>query len=131
MNLDDLTIGQAKQLATQFAAVATHGNDHTLTDAFVGQYVIVRSSNEGINAGFVERADETGIVLRDARRIWYHRPADKSVCWYEGVAETGVSDDSKLSCAVSYKAIVEDYSITICSTKAAESIRSAKSHEQD
>lgn len=91
----------------------------------IGRYVIVRSRNEGINAGYVEDMDETGVVLKDARRLWYHKPKDSKQAWYEGVANTGVSKDSKLSAPVVKKVIVESYSITICTKEAEESIKGA------
>ena len=99
-------------------------------DDFIGKYVIVRSRNEGINAGFVEMADSTGVVLKEARRIWYHKPKDKSLSWYEGVAVSGLSADSKLSGVVGQKVIIEDYSITLCTEIAQQSIQSAVSNAQ-
>ena len=96
----------------------------------VGMQVLVRSRNEGVNCGIVMCADETGIVLSNARRLWYHKPKEKSTCWYEGVAMHGISDDSKVSCTVSKKIIVEDYSITECTTEAFESIMNQVPHAQ-
>ena len=126
MNIDDLTYGELKQIANLFNKTENNG----ITSDVVGKYVIVRSRNEGINAGLVKAADETGIVLTDARRIWYHKPKDKSVSWYEGVAKTGLSRDSKVSCAVEEKVIVESYSITFCTKEAETSIREMPSHGQ-
>jgi hypothetical protein len=117
LNINDLTIGQAKELANFFNK--QNGN---LASSMIGKYVIVRSRNEGINAGHVEQADDTGIVLTDARRIWYHRPENKAMAWYEGVAVSGLSSDSRLSTTVKRKVIIEDYSITECSDVAAKSI---------
>ena len=96
----------------------------------LGKYAIIRSRNEGINAGEVVAADETGVVLKNARRIWYHKPADKSESWYEGVANHGLSPDSKVSGAVIQKAIIEDYSITVCSEVSRQSIEAAVPHAQ-
>ena len=127
IDIDRLTIGQAKELAALFQQGAVNSEIHS---RHIGQYVLVRSRNEGINAGFVIAADETGIVLSDARRIWYHRPADKT-SWYEGVANSGLRHDSRISAAVAEKVIVEDYSITVCSAEAEKSIRGFKAHEQD
>ena len=90
----------------------------------VGKYVICRTRNEGINCGKVVAADETGCVLEDARRIYYHKPKEKSVSWYEGVATTGLSSDSKISGSVPRKYIIEDYSLTLCSEMAEKSLRS-------
>lgn len=124
MNLDDLTLGQAKELAGLFNNNLTPKieNSTLLKDA-IGKYVIVRTRNEGINCGVVERADSTGVIISDARRIYYHKPKDNKVSWYEGVAETGLHKDSKISGIVEKKYIIEDYSLTICSKEAEKSLR--------
>ena len=85
--------------------------------------VIVRTKNEGVNCGKVIQADDTGVVIEDARRLYYHKPKDENVSWYEGVAETGLSSDSKISGVVSLKYIIEDYSLTVCSKEAEENLR--------
>ena len=103
----------------------------SMLDSMIGKYVIVRSRNEGINAGIVKALDNTGIILSEARRIWYHKPKNKKMSWYEGVAESGLSSDSKVSTAVSEKAIIEDYSITVCSGVGKKSISGHVSHEQN
>ena len=94
------------------------------------KYVIVRSRNEGVNAGFVVCADETGIVLREARRLHYHKPKNKESSWYEGVAKHGLHKDSRVS-EKAYKVIVESYSITACTIEAQESIVNFPTHESN
>lgn len=98
--------------------------------SMIGKYVIVRSRNEGINAGEVVAADDTGVVLKNARRMWYHKPAVKTESWYEGVANHGLSDDSKVSGVVSEKVIIEDYSMVACTEVARQSIEAAVSNAQ-
>ena len=102
----------------------------SLAGSMVGKYVIVRSRNEGLNAGVVEAADHTGVILTDCRRLWYHKPAVKTESWYEGVARNGLSADSKVSAAVSRKAIIEDYSMTECAAVARQSIEAAVANAQ-
>ena len=103
--------------------------ENNLFDDCIGKYVLVRTRNEGVNAGFLEYADEFGCILEEARRLHYHKPLDSTVSWYEGVAKYGISDDSRLS-TESKKIIVESYSLTICSDVAKNSMRDHKSHEQ-
>ena len=129
MDIDKLTIGQAKELASMFGNSANQSNN--ITDSLIGEYVIVRSRNEGVNAGIIERADDTGVVLKEARRIWYHKPKNKDMAWYEGVAVSGLSDDSKISETVETKVIIEDYSITVCSDIASKSIKEHKTYGQN
>jgi len=128
MNIDDLTIGQAKELSSLFGA-GKSASTSRIYDSIIGEYVIVRSRNEGVNAGVVVAADETGIILADARRLHAHTPADESLSWYEGVALSGLSSDSRASAAVG-KGIIEDYSWTKCTSQAEKSIRGHISHEQ-
>lgn len=128
MNIDDLTLGEVKQL-TAFLKPAAPLPASDLYSRYIGQYVICRSRNEGINAGEVVAVDSTGVILKDCRRLWYHKPVNKNKSWYEGVACDGVHKDSKLSAPVE-KIIAEDYSLTICTDKAAKSIKGADTHEQ-
>lgn len=94
----------------------------SLASRMIGKSVIVRSNNEGLNAGIVVLADETGVELKNCRRLWYHCPKDKNLSWYEGVAETGLNEKSKISGTVSRKVIIEKYSMTECKKDAFKSI---------
>lgn len=131
INIDDMTYGQLKQINALFYGMEALNSKESISihQRNIGKYVLVRSRNEGINAGVVVAADETGIVLSECRRVWYHRPADET-SWYEGVANSGLRKDSKVSAPVLEKAIIEDYSITICTDVAEKSIREIKSHAQ-
>ncbi len=129
MNIDDITLGQFKSLQAVLGGNApTKGS--ALTSHLVGKYVIIRSRNEGINAGTISAIDETGVILDNARRIWYHKPKVVSESWYEGVANHGLSSDSKVSAAVKQKAIIEDYSVTVCTSDAQKSIEAQVAHAQ-
>ena len=111
--------------------VVNFTGEETLATRMIGKKVIVRTRNEGINAGIVALADETGVELKDCRRIWYHKPKDKSLSWYEGIAASGISSDSKVSGTVSQKVIIEDYSMTLCTDKAFETIMELKPNGQN
>lgn len=84
----------------------------------IGEKVIVRSSNEGINVGIVIAADETGVILKNCRRLWKFYPKNKELSWYEGVAVSGITSGSIVSGTVFQKIIIEDYSLTICTDEA-------------
>lgn len=126
MNIDNLTIGEAKQLAGLFNE---QNNKSSFLKNYIGMYVICRSSNEGVNFGKVVEIDETGVVLEECRRLYWHKPKETKSSWYEGVANYGLSHDSKVS-DFTTKVIVENYSLTLCKEKAIESIKSHKTHEQ-
>ena len=128
MDLNNLTLGQIKELQSIFTGVKPE-NKSSMLQSYIGKYVICRTRNEGINSGVVVNIDETGVILKDARRFWYHEPKDKKLSWYEGVAISGVSENSKLSAPVE-KVIIEDYSLTLVSEEAEKSIRGIKNHAQ-
>ena len=131
MNIDDLTLGQIKQVKELVKCETVYTNNTTSSvhaDA-LGRYVICRSRNEGVNAGKVILIEKGAVKLEDARRLHTHAPLDKNTAWYEGIAKTGISSDSRLSEAVD-KIIDEDYSLTYCTKEAEESIRNAPSHSQ-
>jgi len=131
MSINDLTIGDIKELKALFGGGICQKDEGSasILNGAIGKYVLVRSRNEGINAGYLKVADETGCVLSNARRIWYHKPKDNKTAWYEGVADNGLHSDSKISCEVSEKYIIEDYSLTVCTDEAAVSIQEKPSHE--
>ena len=127
MNVDDLTLGQVKELQNLLGQT-TNKASNILSNA-IGKYVIVRSRNEGINAGILAIADGTGCMIKEAIRIWYHKPKDAKTAWYEGVAVTGLHSSSKISTKVAEKYIIEDYSITLCTNIAKNSINEHTPHE--
>lgn len=129
MNIDELTIKEARELVELFGGLTKRAPSSFAGD-LIGKYVLVRSINEGINAGYLLDLSADHVTITEARRIWYHKPLDKSMSWYEGVAVSGLSDDSSISVATPTKVIVEDYSITPCTAAAAENIQGFKAHAQ-
>ena len=130
IDFENLTLKELKEIFNvNVENKVTNDSTSNMLDRYKGEYVIVRSGNEGINAGYVVDLNKEGIILRDARRIWYHKPKDRKTSWYEGVAQSGLSDDSKISIKRE-KAIIENYSITVCSEVAKYSIINHRSYEQ-
>jgi len=129
MSINDLTIGDIKELKALFGGdVCGVSKSSNILSSAIGKYVIVRSRNEGINAGFLKMADDTGCVLSDVKRIWYHKPKDNKTSWYEGVADNGLHASSRVSCPVKEKYIIEDYSVTVCTEVSAKSIQEKVGH---
>jgi len=122
MNKEDLILKLIGMLCSGDDRSPVASDSSVLGSSVVGNFVVCRSRNEGINAGIVVELDDTGVILKDVRRIWYHKPKDVNTSWYEGVAVSGISDDSKVSCTVECKVIVEDYSLVLCSDEAKQSI---------
>lgn len=129
MNIDDLTLGDIKKLNSMMS-VGENNVKSDLHEEYIGRYVIIRSTNEGINFGILKKADSTGVLISGAIRLYHHKPRDVTQAWYEGVSNSGISDDTKIAPKVESKVIVERYSITPCTEIAAESILSHKCHGQ-
>lgn len=123
MKLEKMKLKDFSKLLDAINGSKDRGKEGSILKDAIGRYCIVRTRNEGINAGKVLMADETGVVIEDARRIYYHKPKDSNLSWYEGVAESGLHEESKVSGVVSRKYIIESYSLTICSELSEENIR--------
>lgn len=67
MNIDDLTIKQARELAALF--VASQPSQAAKPHPFVGLYVIARCYAAGVHAGTVESVDGEIVILRDSVRL--------------------------------------------------------------
>ena len=120
--MDRITVNSIEYIRADKCKTVEFTGEKTVASRMIGKKVIVRSRNEGINIGEVVVADNTGVELKNCRRIWYHKPKDESLSWYEGVAMSGLSDDSKISGTVDSKLILEDYSMTKVSDKIFTSI---------
>jgi len=131
MNIEDLTIKQARELAQMFcqsapssaafAAPAPHSD-------MVGRYVIVRCKDAGVHAGELVSHSGRECSLKDARRLWYWKPAN-GAAFLSGVAKEGLHDDSKVGVPVD-TILTENCEILRCTPRAEKSIRGAKSYEK-
>ena len=71
MNLDDLTIGEAKKLAATFGAAAPH--------PMVGRRCVIRTYSAGVHIGtVVSVTNGMEVHLKDGLRLWSW--SDKSQC---------------------------------------------------
>jgi hypothetical protein len=68
LNINDLTIGQAKELAAMFSTNASSLT--TENSPFLEQHVLVRTYSAGVFVGILKSKNGTNVVLADARRIW-------------------------------------------------------------
>ena len=91
MNIDDLTIGQARAISDLFGAKYSA----TLENKLVGEYVVVRCRDAGVHAGFLESHLGRECVLTESRRLWKWVP--KSGKWLSAVANNGLSGESKIT----------------------------------
>lgn len=90
MNLNDLTIGQAKELAAMFGAVQQASAQHP----YIGKYVIARCYAAGVHAGEVVSVDGENVFLKNSRRLWSWKAKDGIAL--SGVAQYGIESESKI-----------------------------------
>ena len=122
MNIDDLTIGQAKALAAQFG-----GSNGHIDNGMQGKYVIVRCRDAGVHAGVLESYNGRECVLLNSRRLWYWKPTSGK--FLSAVANNGLDSASKVGEPLDRLHLTENCEIIQCSSDAEESIRGIKSNE--
>lgn len=122
MNINELTIGQAKELAEMLGG---HTKEVTETlNGMIGKKVIVRTYSAGVWFGKLDQKSGNEVILADARRMhqWW---AKKSIS-LSGVAIYGIKKDkSKIIQAVP-SVWLEAIEIIPCSEQAICDIESAE-----
>lgn len=122
MNLDDLTIGEAKQLAAMFGG-------EKLDNGMIGKYVIVRCRDAGVHSGVLESHNGRECVLTDSRRLWYWKCANGA--FLSSLAIDGLdAEGSKIGKAVPRIHLTENCEIIQCSAQAESSIREQAVHNE-
>jgi len=88
LNINDLTLGQAKELASLFcgAQAALPSAPHPM----IGKHVIARCYAAGVHAGEVISVDGENVMLKDSRRLWTWKAKDGVAL--SGVAQTGLKE---------------------------------------
>ena len=127
MNIDDLTIRQAKQLADMFCAEKPE-QPH-FDNGMIGKYVLVRCKDAGVHAGYLESHHNRECILTDARRLWYWKPLN-GAAFLSGVSECGLHATSKVGRAQRRLHLTENCEIALCSDEARVSIMSAPNHNE-
>lgn len=76
MNIDELTIGQAKELAAMFQ---TNANIETVgLNSMIGKNVIVRTFSAGVWFGSLTEKSGNEVILQSGRRMWQWK-AEKGI----------------------------------------------------
>jgi hypothetical protein len=88
MNIDQLTYGELKQIATIFNATKSAKQEHP----FVGMYCIARCYEAGVHSGEVVSVDGENVILKDSRRLWQWKAADGIAL--SGVAQNGIKKEN-------------------------------------
>ena len=119
MNINDFTVGQARELAALFSAPPSQHPHHP----FVGKYCICRCTAAGVHAGEVASVDGDRVILRNSRRLWQWQA--RGGVALSGVAQNGLAG-GKIDTANPEIYLTGVCEIIPCSAKAQEDIENAK-----
>ena len=124
MNIDNLTIGEAKQLASMFGNAQT--NNEGLNN-MVGKKVIVRTYSAGVWFGKVEEKAGNEVIISKARRLWYWK-ASKEIS-LSSVALYGLDLKESKVCAPVDSVWLEAIELIPCTDAAIKNIEEAKNEQ--
>ena len=122
MDINELTIGQAKEIATLVGCGQGNGNK-TLTGGMLGKKVIIRTYSAGVWFGKLSEKCGDEVILTEARRMWSWWAAESislSACAIYGIK----SEKSKIVAPVS-QVWLEAIEIIPCTDAAIQSIEGA------
>lgn len=122
MNIDDLTIGQGKELAALFGTTK-NSKDSTGLNTMLNKKVIIRTYSAGVWFGTLSEKAGNEVILTDARRMyqwWATESISLSACALYGIKH----GKSKIVAAVD-SVWLEAIEITPCTTTAIASIEGA------
>ena len=122
MNIDDLTIGEAKRLAAMFS------DNAKLDNGMVGKYVIVRCRDAGVHSGILESHNGRECVLTESRRLWYWKT--KRGAFLSSLSIDGITSESKVGKEVPRIHLTENCEIIECTEDAERSIREQPTHNE-
>lgn len=109
MNIEDLTIGEARQLAAMFGGTQPQTTPHR----YQGKYVVVRTYSAGVHVGTLSSGNDREVVLTNARRIYSWGGAFT----LSAVATSGIKS-GKMSVPVSEILLTEAIEIIPCTNEA-------------
>jgi hypothetical protein len=118
MNIDDLTIGQARELARLFQP--SESTKSAIHPAF-GRYCVVRCYSAGVHVGVVVGVNGGEVALKETRRIWSWQGALSCT----EIAVAGITG-GKLSVAAPENFVEGRIEIIPCSKEAESCLRNFK-----
>lgn len=124
MNIDDLTLGQVKELTAMFGAQNTSGAGQSTLNKMIGKKVIIRTYSAGVWFGkLVEKAGNE-VILEGARRM-YRWHAAESIS-LSAVAVYGINQGKSKICEAVSSVWLEAIEIIPCTDESIKLIEGAK-----
>lgn len=90
MNIDNLTIGEAKQLAALFG---NQNQQQNQPHPFVGMHCVIRTYSAGVHLGIVKDVQGSQVIATNVRRLWSWEGAFT----LNAVAKDGVKNTSRIA----------------------------------
>ena len=123
MNIDELTLGQAKDLAAMFSSTSNKPAEAAL-NGMIGKPVIVRTYSAGVWFGVLNQKAKNEVILVGARRL-YQWWASESIS-LSAVAMYGIKQEKSKICAPVSEVWLEAIEIIPCSDIATKHLTEAK-----
>ena len=120
MNLDELTLGQIKELREMFGSQVSAPK----IKSFVGEKCIIRTYSAGVWFGEVDEKQGKEVVLKNARRMHYWH-AKQSIS-LSSVAVYGINQDKSNICVSVSQVWLEAIEIIPCTAESIASIEGAE-----
>lgn len=100
MNINDMTIGQARELAAMFGAASRD----QFTTPHIGKRCIVRTYASGVFCATVVAHDGRMVELHDCRRLWSWKAAD-------GISLSAVATDGVVPANCRFPQVVAEMTV--------------------
>lgn len=120
MDINELTIGQAKELAAMF------GENYQSVSPHIGKKCIIRTYASGVHFGELVSQSGRQVELKNARRLWRWDAAPHGVSLSEVAKHGPVGSRSKICCVVDEISILDGIEVIPCTDEAAKVIKDAK-----
>ena len=124
INIEELTIGQAKELATLFNAPQ---QPQTGLNSMLGKKCVVRTYSAGVWFGEIVEKSGNEVILKNARRMWYWHAAESISL--SAVALHGINQNRSKIVAAVPTVWLEAIELIPASDKAVASIEGAPNVE--
>lgn len=119
MNINDLTIGQAKELSSMFGG----NNESSGLNGMIGSKVIIRTYSAGNWFGVLDQKSGNEVIIKDARRMWrWHAESGISL---SSVAIHGIKNDKSKIVEPISNVWLEAVEIIPCESVAIKSLENA------
>lgn len=120
MNIDDLTIGQLKQI--QALSLGQASGDSL--NSMIGKKCIIRTYSAGVHFGEIAEKSGTEVIVKNARRLWQWK-AKESIS-LSAVAKYGINQSGSKICAPVGLIWLDAIELIPCTDDAIKSIEGAE-----